>query len=435
MGAQAESGPLAPGPQGERATPSRRRRWLVACGIFLAIRVATWGLGYGMAATGSWPLDRMSYLLEFHHSELDPRIRDPEAVSFPALWRYADAEWYTAIAESGYPNLDELRANTRLPMGQFRSTQREGYRRYAFLPLYPLAVRVLTPFMPIATAALVATFLLGLLAVLAFVHFFDVYFPERREESGWSLALLLLFPFSVFYALYYAEVVFLALSLMLFAALERERYLEMGLWGALLCLSRPTGAFVLAPVGLVLLWRTRALATEGRWRLVRAYGGAALIPLGLVPFFVLCQVETGHWDMYRLAVVQGWGTELGSVADNLAEKLRVAILGFGDLPLHAFRYSKVETAVMVAAGALLVWMWTRRDFPRVLTGWATLMWLVPVLTGTQTTSFSRYMIVAFPLFVFLGLRLPRWLRGGLLVAFAVGYYLALELVIRYRWLG
>jgi hypothetical protein len=45
------------------------------------------------------------------------------------------------------------------------------------------------------------------------------------------------------------------------------------------------------------------------------------------------------------------------------------------------------------------------------------------------------MIVAFPLFVFLGLRLPRWLRGGLLVAFAVGYYLALELVIRYRWLG
>jgi hypothetical protein len=49
-------------------------------------------------------------------------------------------------------------------------------------------------------------------------------------------------------------------------------------------------------------------------------------------------------------------------------------------------------------------------------------------------SFSRYMSVSFPVFLFMGLR-AGWARYPAAAVFAIGYYYALRAVIRYDWLG
>ena len=90
--------------------------------------------------------------------------------------------------------------------------------------------------------------------------------------------------------------------------------------------------------------------------------------------------------------------------------------------------------IMLSFAAVIAGMWFDRKFPRELTLWSAVIWIVPLAAKNDLMSFSRYMSVSFPVFLFLGLR-AGWMRFIIIAIYATGYLFALGAIIRYAWLA
>ncbi|MCL5745469.1 MAG: hypothetical protein M1541_16355, partial [Acidobacteria bacterium] len=127
-----------------------------------------------------------------------------------------------------------------------------GYKAHApscaFYPLWPAAVHLgagLTGGRPVLGAML----LTNALSLLAFWLLYRLI--ERHcgpEVSRDSLILMLAFPSALFFSFPYSESIFLVLVLLFFWGLELERWAWVAIAGFLLPLTRPTGVFILAPL-------------------------------------------------------------------------------------------------------------------------------------------------------------------------------------------
>ncbi|QQR35961.1 hypothetical protein JI749_16755 [Devosia oryziradicis] len=145
-----------------------------------------------------------------------------------------DCGWYVRLSEEGY---DPFPVPSMINAGN-----------WAFFPLYPLlvgALRMATglPTMVVATATSI------LLSVVAA----RVAWPLLgREIRAYSLfcAFLLAGPFAVYFTTFYTEVLFLTLTLCVFAALQRRDYLAAGLFAALVSGTRIVGVFIVLAIVL-----------------------------------------------------------------------------------------------------------------------------------------------------------------------------------------
>jgi hypothetical protein len=399
--------------------------------LFLSVKLATWAGGYWLATSGDIRFDAANYLYNFHHSRIDPRYLDSKAAGFLNIWNYADSEWYLSIARDGYPSIEQIRRNLAEGSGYYLSTDRDSFRRYAFFPFFPTLVSLFTGVLPLEGSAFLSNFIINILAVLAFVQLYRVYFPEQKESVIWPFLLTFLFPFSVFYSLYYPEALFLALSMYVFIFMKRRKYLLMGLSGFLLSLTRPNGMLITIPVLLALLAARKE--THPLKEKITSFLGALMMPAGFVLYLLFSHIRTGDWNFYSTALKAGWGSDFSMIGEHVMYKITL-VLNFFSLPLHTFHASKVDTLVMLLFLIAISLMWFDRKFPRELTLWSTLLWITPFLVATDLMSFSRYMSVSFPVFLFMGLR-AGWARYPAAAVFTIGYYYALRAVIRYDWLG
>ena len=145
-----------------------------------------------------------------------------------------DCGWYVRLSEEGY---DPFPVPSMINAGN-----------WAFFPLYPLlvgALRMATglPTMVVATATSI------LLSVVAA----RVAWPLLgREIRAYSLfcAFLLAGPFAIYFTTFYTEVLFLTLTLCVFAALQRRDYLAAGLFAALVSGTRIVGVFIVLAIVL-----------------------------------------------------------------------------------------------------------------------------------------------------------------------------------------
>src|SRR5437879_5949484 len=76
-----------------------------------------------------FPFHAFNYSNNADHYTLDPRVNHQRFDFLQALGQY-DAQWYMKIADSGYPNREQI-ANIHTP-------KIIGGLTYAFFPLYPL---------------------------------------------------------------------------------------------------------------------------------------------------------------------------------------------------------------------------------------------------------------------------------------------------------
>jgi hypothetical protein len=262
-----------------------RRPVAYAVALFLLVRGLSWGAAWWLA-TDATRFDAESYLANFHHGALDGRLSGEPR--FFELGSYSDAEWYLSIADHGYPSRREV-AHMRDPPGgrhAYHSTDDDSVLRYAFFPLFPALIALVHILMPLRTAAFVVVFLCGLGGAVCFVRLMGILFPDRPQDGLAAYALLLVFPFSVFYGLYFTESLFLLLSLLTFEALFTKRFALMGLAAALLALTRPNGIFVVVPLVFGVLFPshpgvTRAAASSRGMGRLAGLAGAMGAPLGL----------------------------------------------------------------------------------------------------------------------------------------------------------
>lgn len=211
-----------------------------------------------------------------------------------------DCSWYVHLAEVGYDG--------------FPTPNLINGGNWAFFPLYPMIVGVLVkltalPTMLVATATSIA-FSIGAIRI--------AWPLLGRNLLAYTLfaVFLLAGPFSIYFTTFYTEVLFLFLTICVFAALMERRWLLAGLFAAGLSATRIVGVFIVFAM-LVEVWldhrerggtfRDFIPAVFRRPDLLLSF---ALAPLGLFAYMAFLHFKVGDGLAFQ-HVQRAWGRPFG----------------------------------------------------------------------------------------------------------------------------
>jgi hypothetical protein len=335
-----------------------------------------------------------------------------------------DAVWFLAIAEGGYG---------------------DGARE-AFFPLYPAVVRVAGAVVgsPLVGGALASTALLA--AALVVLHRL-VALDHGDRVARTTVLLVALSPMAFFFSAVYSESLFLALSVGAVYAARTGRFAWAGVLGALAASTRSAG--VLLVVALVLLaWRGRPRRrppADALW--------AGLVPLGLVAYCGLLALGGqdplapfgaqevwlrsfagpfgGAWD----GAVAAWQ---GALQLWSGSRVPVRFTAAGGDPFVVARHNLELFAWLLVALPAVVGVLRRLPLAYGAYVVATLALPLSYPVGPQPLmSLPRFLVVLFPLFVWLALSVdghPRR-RGAALAGSATGLVVYTGLFATWHWVA
>ncbi len=236
--------------------------------VFLVTRLLILGVAVSVEATQP-DLVPPAYLLS----------DDRPILSTLTAW---DGAWYRSIAEDGY-HAEVVR-----------------WPDYAFYPLYPAALRVVS-FATLGDTGIAAIVLSNAAFVLALVALYALSVRYlTRERAMFSLWLLALAPGAIAFTLAYTESLFLLLAVAAFLAAENRRPWVVGILVALATLTRPTGILLLVPLAVL-------YAQRDGWRPTRAWAPLVLAPVAMLLWYAYLWWLTGdpmaafhaqsYWDV------------------------------------------------------------------------------------------------------------------------------------------
>lgn len=307
-----------------------------------------------------------------------------------------DGEWYRRIALHGYVFHAHEQSST------------------AFFPLYPLAMRLVHLFGPdLLLSGLLVANACFVVAVLAFAaltrELFDA--DTARRAAIW----LCVFPLGFVFSMEYPTSMLLAAMVLASLAALHNRWLLCAVFLAVACLTRPEGAVLLVPLG-VLAWRRRE--DVPLWHGVAAL---AVAPLAVASFPVYLWIRFDNLHVWADSQRE-WGREFHPLG------IWDAFARFGaQRALHPWH---LRDMVFLIVYALLLAL-----APRAGVGWewilaAGLLVLVPLTSGT-VESVARFGLVGFAFYWTLAREVRRpWLEGALqagCLALMVWWVLALPL--------
>jgi len=211
-----------------------------------------------------------------------------------------DCSWYVRLAEVGYDG--------------FPTPNLINGGNWAFFPAYPMLVGVLIkltglPTMLVATATSIA-FSIGAVRI--------AWPLLGKNLYAYTLfaVFLLSGPFSIYFTTFYTEVLFLFLTVCVFAALKQRRFLLAGLLAAGLSATRIVGVFIVFAI-LIEVWLDHR-ERGGTWRdfipavfrrpdLLLSF---ALAPLGLFAYMAFLHFKMGDALAFQ-HVQRAWGRPFG----------------------------------------------------------------------------------------------------------------------------
>lgn len=323
-----------------------------------------------------------------------------------------DAGWYIGIADEGYAP----------PEGAPPETQ----SRTAFFPLFPALIRILG-LGGSDGALIVASYAIAIGALFAALYLLHrlTTIELGREPARATVLLLAFFPTSFFLSAPYAESLFLALAIGSLYAARCDRWALAGALAGLATATRSAG-LALAPALLVMyLWgprpegtalRERARAFLPRYRVRPDVLWIALSVVGVLAFTLY--LEHAFADGTRWVSAQsGWQRENALLAGtwegagSAVEAVRD--LASGDRPPGGdpsgndpFRLAARDVFLFtLLALAVVALIGTARRLPPAYAVFAALT-LVPAVSSPEESealkAFSRYVLAAFPLFMWAG---------------------------------
>jgi hypothetical protein len=335
-----------------------------------------------------------------------------------AWWRYLlrwDSFWYLTIMRQGYRYTPDPMIMQAVPF-------------FPFYPGFSLAVARVLQIRPGIAALVVAN---G--AALAATFLIYIYARRTRNErvAIVTVALLDLFPTSLYLSVGYPESLALLFVIACFLDLNRARPIRASLWCGLLTATKPTGVVMLIPLGHRLWpgWRRDPRAAM-RFFLCLAAGCS-----GIVAYMIYLGLRF-HAPLSFLTNQQAWVSHArwGSLQDVLLALVSFAAI-FGSHPLSR----KIDPWMYATFVAVTIGLRERFQADEWLYCCASLLFLACTRLGhgNAFTSMSRYVLLIFPIFVVAADSLDRrpLLRAGLLVAgatllfsysvlFAQGYWVA-----------
>ncbi len=255
-----------------------------------------------------------------------------------------DAMHYAEIVTDGYDHAIPLK-----PDGGLAPTN------LAFFPLYPGLTALADLILPggARSAGIAVAWLAGLAAAWA-LYAIGAHLHDRR--TGVILAALwAVVPHGLIQSMGYTETLFTALAAWSLFALLRGHWLTAGLLCLLTGLTRPTGAALVAAVGIAAL--IAVIRRQDGWR---PWAAGALAPLGLLGFMAWVGHRLGRADGYFHVQNDAWKMNYDSGAFTL-NTIHTSLTKAMPLAMYA-----TMLVLLIAIALLAVLALDRAPWPLVL---------------------------------------------------------------------
>lgn len=341
-------------------------------------------------------------------------------------WANFDGVHYLTIAERGYVGTALIQA---------------------FFPVYPFLTKYLNLIIgnTIISGLLLSTlFSFGLW--LTWFYFLKKHFSQRVAWVG--MGILFLFPTSFYFTALYTESLFLLLILWIFLLAEKQKWMLVSVLTMLLSATRVVGVFIIPALMLEVLglnfWKDLTSMASGKFSQLRSKLNPttlkttlllAMGSLGLFTYMYFLWQEF-HDPLYFFHVQSAFGSgrqENLVVYPQVVWRYLKILLTFEP---HNWRYlTYVQEAVVGTVGFVLLLLSVKKV---KLSWWAfsVMAFLLPTLTG-NFSSMPRYVLVCFPIFIWLALLLQnkRWFLWLYLLGSTVLLVINTMLFIQGYWVA
>lgn len=315
-----------------------------------------------------------------------------------------DCGWYVRISEQGY---DPFPVPSMINAGN-----------WAFFPLFPMlvgALRAVTglPSMVVATATSIV------LSIVAVRIAWPLLGKDLRAYNLFS-AFVLAGPFSVYFATFYSEALFLMLTVCVFAALFRHHYLAAGVFAALVSGTRIVGVFIaLAIVAQAWIDHRDRGGTLAGFVPATLKRPDLLLAIFIAPLGLFAYMAYLHWhigDALAFSHVQrAWGRATGN-------PMLYLWAGLTNFPRDGWipSVSQQLAAAWLVGVAMTIVMAARRQFPAAL--FCLICLTLPLFAGLA--SMLRFVAGLAPVSLTAMTLLARrsWLFYGALAIIVIGGY-------------
>jgi hypothetical protein len=341
-----------------------RRAFRYCLGVFLVARV---GLSIvALAGVALLPSLASPGAAGWPGAEVGPGLHN-----LVTAWQRYDANWFLGIATGGY--LD-------------------GNGSAAFFPLYPLAIRFVSPILgghPLAAAILISNAAyLGALTLLYRLTASE--YDERIARR--AVVYLAVFPTAFFFLAPYSESLFLLFAVAALWGARRGQWEVAGIAGALAAATRNIGILLAVPIAVEAIQQFR----EGkRAELTRGLLAVAATGVGTIAYLLFWQRFSGDW-LAPLHQQANWQRTFSYPWDTVVDATREGFRWFGVYPGGYHFLDWLIVSPMLVAG---VWVGLRA---RPLYGvyvWASLLAPLSFIFGPRPfMSLPRFLLPIFPLF-------------------------------------
>ena len=281
------------------------------------------------------------------------------------MWNVWDTYWYLGIAQSGYTT----------------ATNSVGMANYAFFPLYPTLIRLVS--LVTGDYLLSGLIVSNVCLLIACVYLYKYVAYDTDETTAMrSVKYLFLFPTAFIFSAALTESLFLALALICLYYAKKGNWQVAGIIGFFVALSRPPGVIIALPMAYEYLKRYGVRTPRPDFLLL------LLPPIGLSVYAAYNFYLTGD-PLAFMHIQATWGGRLTLPPIEVWRRLTIES-----------GWAVAGTIYTIVALALMVICIRKVDFTAWLFG--VLLILIPLFTPQSSYSMIRYVAVVFPLFIILG---------------------------------
>lgn len=355
----------------------KRNNFIFLVAIFFGLKIIM--LFTGAIAFSQLPYSQEGYKNNFHFPENEPK--------YITAFKTWDAQHYLFLSEAGYQK------------------DQESNR---FFPLYPLLINIISR---IGLSNLLSSYLLS--SFFSFGCIFLLFSLTKKIFADESIAfssvfLFLAFPSAFFLSLPYTESLFIFLSLLFFYLLEKNKKLASFAASFLMPLTRPTGIFIEVPIFFFALYQKKKklqIPTFNR-KISFAFPASLfglLFPLaGIIVYFLIMAYFLGDISIGIKGLNSQSSWNIANVFDPFSLLKNLVSPPY---ILHSFQKSVLDRIFFIFFLGMLPLVW--KKLPRHYFYYTLVTGMVPIFGSF--TSYTRYLLPAFPIFMALSF----YLRGKL----------------------
>jgi len=297
-----------------------------------------------------------------------------QGISIMSAYKTWDAQHYLYLSEKGY--------------GKDAVSD-------AFSPLFPITIGLANVvFHSYFFSGLILSNSFSVIGIIIF-YFFVKDFYKNKEIAFSSILLLLSFPTSFYFSLIYTESLFFLISICFFHFLYKKRFFLASIFALLLPFARYLGILIFFPFLTFFIEFFRSKKVFFKKENLKFF--LILAPLvGFIFYLFFMKFTTGNY--FEGIIAQSYFVAQKSFFNVFRLDLLIINFFAPNLAVHGFTNSVLDRIFFVAFLAFSPLVFKRTD--RSLFIFYLLLGLVPLL-GTFM-SYTRYMVVLFPLFMSLG---------------------------------